>query len=90
MTQQYQSVGIIEIDAHPQLASSSPGSIGEALRELRRAAPAQQDLEADPCWDLSDDSLPDSVIVLKANLQQLHWELENELTKFIDRLLACS
>ena len=89
MSQQYQSVGIIEIDADPTI-----GFLVARGVSVKRCENCGVRLPLTTTWRPTPVGTPATTpcqtrsVVLKANLRQLHWELENELTKFIDRLLA--
>ena len=96
MAQTNQLVGIIELDADPELDATSDENITLTLRRLRSVVPEVSGMEpldlpfcsSGPLWNGVDDAMTDSVVVLKADLRQLHCELESELARFLDRLLA--
>lgn len=93
MGPQNQLIGIIEIDADPTLDATTDDSFGETLRQIRCEHPAWSGeflCPADSCghWDEGEDRRSGGVIVLTADLRQLHTDLENELAQFIDRLLT--
>ena len=96
MAQLNQLVGIIELDADPDLDTPLDENIGQTLRRLRSCDDAGPDaatlsLCSDaPCWHDVDDSQEPSVVVLKADLAQLRCELESELAMLLDRLLLPS
>ena len=92
MAQLNQLVGIIELDADPELDATSDENISQTLRRLRSVAPdgvrngrrkltwRSVVLRFRP-WNSIDDTMSDSVVVLKADLRQLHCELESELAR---------
>jgi hypothetical protein len=42
-----------------------------------------------PCWHDEEDDFSESVVVLKADIGHLRYELESELARLLDRLLLC-
>ncbi len=102
MAQQHQLVGIIELDIASELDATLDENIGQTLRRLRSGADraTQQIGPSDavdysfPCseshWDSIAGARSDSVVVLTADLRQLHSDLETELARLLDRLLAIS
>ena len=106
MAQLTQLVGIIELDADPELDATLDENISQTLRRLRSVAPEHNNPEhnnpedfgpesaglafccSSPAWKGIDEALSDRVVVLKTDLRQLHWELESELAKLLDRLFA--
>ena len=96
MAQLNQLVGIIELDADPELDATSDENITLTLRRLRSVDPDVSGPEPNclpfcslgPTWNGVDDTMSDSVVVLKADLRQLHCELESELARLLDRLLT--
>ncbi len=93
MGPQNQLIGIIEIDADPTLDATLDDNFGETLQQIRGEHPTWNSeplCSADSCcyWDEGEDMHANGVVVLTADLRQLHTDLENELAQFIDRLLS--
>jgi len=95
MAQLNQLVGIIELDADPELDATSDENITQTLRRLRSVVPDGAGADSSltvysfgPHWNGVDDTMSDSVVMLKADLRQLRCELESELAKLLDQLLA--
>ena len=96
MAQLNQLVGIIELDADPELDATSDEDITQTLRRLRSVVPDGGATDPNcvtvysysPPWNGVDDTMSDSVVVLKADLPQLRCDLESELARLLDHLLA--
>ena len=87
-------VGIIEIDEDPMGDATLDADLGQTLRHLRRPLPESDDADAlltcsseETDWEFGTEEIHDSVVVLRADLCQLHHELERELACFLQRLL---
>ncbi len=98
MAQQPQLVGLIELDVAPELDVTLDENIGQTLRRLRRTTdrntePATNAFSfsyAQSEWHSATEPCHDGVIVLMADLHQLHSDLESELARLLDRLLMVS
>jgi hypothetical protein len=93
MAQLNQLVGIIELDADPNLDAPADENIGQTLRRLRSGADGSHRSPGDGplCaagfhWQHTDPS-PGAVVVLSADLRQLHCDLECEWARLLDQLL---
>jgi hypothetical protein len=90
MTDLHQLVGIIEIDTDSRSETDLDGTIGETLKSLRN--PTRPDVEDAartdvPEWDGDDPDHYRAIHVLKADLLQIHSDLETELARLLDQLL---
>ncbi len=94
MDHQNQLAGIIELDADPKLDATSDDNIGQTLRRLRGSVSDASCPDAfgvsfcstGPDWNGVDDTMSDSIVVLRADLRQLHCELESEFGRILDQL----
>lgn len=91
MAQMNQLVGIIELDAEPDLDAPLDENIGQTLQRLRSGAPllvaGSTDLD-EPADSWLTVAESESVVVLKADLGRLLCDLESELARLLDRLLV--
>jgi hypothetical protein len=91
MSHQTQLIGIIEVETDPQVSVRMDATIGDMFRSLRRdceLSPEEQypeGVEMDLCqvYDAVE-----SIHLLHADLPQLRADLEHELRRLIQRLLA--
>ncbi len=91
MSHQTQLIGIIEMATDPQVSVRMDATIGDMLRSLRRECGLPSDeqfpegVESDLCqvYDAVE-----SIHLLHADLPQLRADLEHELRRLIQKLLA--
>ena len=91
MPQSCQVIGIIEMETDPRLPSDRDETLGATLRSLRsECGLSVDDLLAEDIVLESCETYGtvESVTVLHANLPQLRSDLEHELRRVIQRLLA--
>jgi hypothetical protein len=91
MAQSCQLIGIIEMDVDSQVQARRDDTIGGTLRSLRRECGLSADelFADDIVWESCETyGAAESVAVLHANLPQLRSDLEHELRRLIQRLLA--
>ncbi len=89
MARSTQLVGIIELDADPNLDACGDEDLGQTLRRLRSTwGQSERDLPTEPpLWDPSEGSVSGRVMVISADVGQLRCELQRELARLMDRLL---
>ena len=93
-----QLVGIIDLDADPETDVTRDENIGHTLqrlrgtpRQARRPEPAGSTVPSGkPTDDRLASSTTESVVVLRADLRQLHLDLESALVMVLNRLLRHS
>jgi hypothetical protein len=91
MPQSCQLIGIIAMDTDPQVHVRRDETIGAILRSLRRECGLSADelFADDIVWESCETyGAAESVALLHANLPQLRSDLEHELRRLIQRLLA--
>ncbi len=91
MSHQTQLIGIIEMETDPQVRVRMDATFGDMLRSLRRECglppeelfPESVELDQSQVYDAVE-----SIHLLHADLPQLRADLEHELRRLIQRLLA--
>ncbi len=92
-----QLIGMIEIDLSPRCGHRVDGTLPDLLRSLQHEGGCAPDLDAGNhltaisvlvAEDLGASGSGGTSHMVQANLLQLHIELELELRRFLERLLA--
>jgi hypothetical protein len=94
MAQSTQLVGIIELDVDPDLDAFSDDDLGQTLRRLRSSWNGFEHADElllnamSESWPVGGDGrATSSVVVVAADVGQLRYELQRELSRLMTRLL---